>query len=150
MDVDIIADRRITPLHLACQYGHSKVVKYLLEHKATPTLRNAQLYNCLEIAIMNHRVGLVKDVLFEHPLWRSMMRNAQPIEENKAYDTPMRKLIRYMPQVALHVIDTKLTRTVGGSEQKVFQKIYDYEFYQDEFVVEQWYKQGIVKFHLIV
>ncbi|CAF4219699.1 unnamed protein product, partial [Rotaria sordida] len=141
MDVDIIADRRITPLHLACQYGHSKVVKYLLEHNASPTLRDAQLYNCLERAIVNHHDKLVKDILFEHPLWRSMMRNAQLIKGIKAYDTPMRKLIRYMPNVALHVIDTKLTRTVGGSEQKVFKHIYDYEFYQDELVVEQWYKQ---------
>ncbi|UJR12614.1 hypothetical protein I4U23_016789 [Adineta vaga] len=142
MDVDIIADRRITPLHLACQYDRLEVAEYLLEHNASPILRNAQLYNCLEIAIMNGRDKLVKDILFEHPLWRSMMRNAQPIKEIKAYDTPMRKLIRYMPNVALHVIDTKLTRTVGGEGQKVFKKIYDYEFYQDEFTVEQWYRQG--------
>jgi len=145
MEVDSIADRRTTPLHLACQYGHSEIVQYLLQHKASPTLRNAQLYNCLEIAIMNYHDKLVRDVLFDHPLWRSMMRNAQPIKGTEAYDTPMRKLIRYMPKVTIHVIETKLTRTVGGPEQNVFKRIYDYEFFQDELVVERWYTQGIVK-----
>jgi len=143
MDVDIIADRRITPLHLACQYGHSDVVTYLLEHNASPTLRDARLYNCLEIAIMDYRYELVENVLFEHPLWRDMMRNAQPIQGTNAYDTPMRKLIRYMPEVTIHIIDKKLTRIVGGPGQKVFKRIYDYEFFQDELTVEGWYTQGI-------
>ncbi len=147
MDVDITADRRVTPLHLACHYGHSEVVKYLFEHKASPTLRDARLYNCLEIAIMNYQNKLVQEVLFNHPLWRDMMRNAQPIKGTKAYDTPMRKLIRYMPQVTVHIIDTKLTRIVGGPGQKVFKRIYDYEFYQDDLNVERWYTQGI--FHIL-
>jgi hypothetical protein len=143
MDVDIVADRRITPLHLACQYGHAEVVKYLLEHKASPTLRDARLYNCLEIAILSHQDDLVQNILFDQSLWRDMMRNAQPIKDTKAFDTPMRKLIRYMPKVALHIIDTKLTRIVGGPEQKVYKRVYDYEFFQDDLAVEQWYTQGI-------
>ena len=110
MDVDIIADRRLSPLHFACQYGRSEVVKYLLEHKASPTLRDARLYNCLEIAIINLRHDLVRDVLLNHPLWREMMRNAQPIRDTKAYDTPMRKLIRYfIPRKNLFTNDTKIS-----------------------------------------
>lgn len=144
MNVDDIADRRISPLHLACQYGHSTVVTYLLDHNASPTLRDARLYNCLEIAIMNHQDKLVQDVLFNHSLWRDMMRNAQPIKDTKAFDTPMRKLIRYMPNVTIHIIDMKLTRMVGGPGQKVYKRIYDYEFFQDDLTVERWYTQGTI------
>ncbi|CAF1467011.1 unnamed protein product [Adineta ricciae] len=143
MEVDVIADRRTTPLHLACQYGHLKVAKYLLERKASPTLRDASLYNCLEIAIINRHDSLVRE-LFEHPLWRHMMRNAQPIKGTKAYDTPMRKLIRYMPHIVVYVIDNKLTRTVGNPGQKVHKRTYDYEFFQDELAINQWYTQGTV------
>jgi len=142
IEIDTVADRGKTPLHLACQNNHFDVVQYLLEQNASPILRDAQLYNCLEIAIMNQHEHLVQNALLEHVLWREMMRNAQQIKGTKAYDTPMRKLIRYMPNVAIHVIETKLTRTVGGPEQKVFNKIYDYEFFQDELQVEQWYAQG--------
>ncbi|CAF0978748.1 unnamed protein product [Adineta steineri] len=73
-----------------------------------------------------------------------MMRNAQTIEDTDAYDTPMRKLIRYMPDVALWVIEEKLTRKVGGAGQKVSKEIYDYEFYEDMNTVKQWYAQGIL------
>ncbi|CAF3676752.1 unnamed protein product [Adineta steineri] len=77
------------------------------------------------------------------PNWREMMRNAQPIEATDAYDTPMRKLIRYMPDVALWTVEEKLTRKVGGAGQKVSKEIYDYEFYEDMNAVKQWYAQGL-------
>ncbi len=70
------------------------------------------------------------------------MRNAQPIHKSEAYDTPMRKLIRYLPQIAIWMIDEKLTRTVGGQGKHVFKKIYDYEFYMDVYRVKQWHQQG--------
>ncbi len=71
------------------------------------------------------------------------MRNAQPIPPDlKAYDTPMRKLIRYMPEVAIWFIERNLTRTLGGQGKHVFKKIYDYEFYMDFYRVKQWHTQG--------
>ncbi|CAF4102655.1 unnamed protein product, partial [Adineta steineri] len=141
IEVDAIGDRRLTPLHIACKYGHLDVVKYLIEKGASTTLRNAQLLNCLEICIEEQHVELVK-YLLQLPNWREMMRNAQTIEDTDAYDTPMRKLIRYMPDVALWVIEEKLTRKVGGAGQKVSKEIYDYEFYEDMNTVKQWYAQG--------
>jgi len=71
-----------------------------------------------------------------------MMRNAQPIKNTDAYGTPMRKLIRYMPDVALWMIQEKLTKVVGGENQKLCQEIYDYEFYEDMHLVKQWYAKG--------
>ncbi|CAF3665549.1 unnamed protein product [Adineta steineri] len=141
IEVDVIGDRRRTPLHLACEYGHLDVVKYLIEKGASTTLRTAQLLNCLEISIQKQHVKMVK-YLLKRPDWRGMMRNAQLIEGTDAYDTPMRKLIRYMPDVALWTIEKKLTRKVGGAGQKVSKEIYDYEFYEDMNTVKDWYAQG--------
>ncbi|CAF1042536.1 unnamed protein product [Adineta steineri] len=142
IEVDVIGDRRRTPLHLACEYGHLDVVKYLIEKGASTTLRTAQLLNCLEISIQKQHVKMVK-YLLKRPDWRGMMRNAQLIEGTDAYDTPMRKLIRYMPDVALWTIEKKLTRKVGGAGQKVSKEIYDYEFYEDMNTVKDWYAQGL-------
>ncbi len=143
IEVDAIGDRRLTPLHIACEYGHLDVVKYLIDNGASTTLRNAQIFNCLEISIRQQHQKMVK-YLLELPSWRQMMRNAQPIEKTDAYDTPMRKLIRYMPDVALWMVEEKLTRRVGGEGQKVFKDVYDYEFYEDAHTVKQWYAQGML------
>ncbi|CAF0748386.1 unnamed protein product [Adineta steineri] len=142
IEIDAIGDRRLTSLHIACEYGHLDAVQYLIENGASTTLRNAQLFNCLEISIQKQHNEIVK-YLLQLPNWREMMRNAQPIEATDAYDTPMRKLIRYMPDVALWMIEEKLTRKVGGEGQKVSQEIYDYEFYEDMYTVKEWYKQGL-------
>ncbi|CAF1527151.1 unnamed protein product [Adineta ricciae] len=146
VEIDAIADRRLSSLHLACEYGHLDVVDYLIDKGASITLRNAQLFNCLEIAIQKQHEDVVK-YLLQRPNWREMMRNAQPIENTDAYDTPMRKLIRYLPDITIWMIDEKLTRTVGGPDQKTFQEIYDYEFYEDMYVIKDWYAQGKVFLH---
>ncbi|CAF0750548.1 unnamed protein product [Adineta steineri] len=143
IEVDAISERRRTPLHIASKYGHLDAVQYLIESGASTTLRNAQLFNCLEISIQKQHAEVVK-YLLQLPNWREMMRNAQPIEATDAYDTPMRKLIRYMPDVALWMIEEKLTRKVGGEGQKVSKEIYDYEFYEDMYTVKKWYKQGML------
>jgi hypothetical protein len=143
IEVDAIGDRRLTPLHIACEYGHRDVVKYLIDNGASTTLRTAQLLNCLEISIRQQHEDIVR-YLLQRPNWRQMMRNAQPIKDTDAYDTPMRKLIRYMPDVALWTVEEKLTRRVGGEGQKVFKEVYDYEFYEDAQTVKQWYAQGML------
>ncbi len=141
IEIDPIEERRLTPLHLACQYGHDEIVAYLIEHGASTTFRSAELYNCLEIAIMNQKEEIVKELL-TLPNWRELMRNAQKIPHTEAYDTPMRKLIRYMPEVTIWMIDRNLTRRLGGQGRHVFKTVYDYEFYADIFLVRKWYAQG--------
>ncbi|CAF1141121.1 unnamed protein product [Adineta steineri] len=141
LEVDTIADRRLTPLHLACQNGHRKTIAYLIQKRASATLRNAELHNCLDIAIVNQHEDIVKELL-TLPNWRDLMRNSHPVKDTEAYDTPMRKLIRYMPNVTIWMIDRNLTRTVGGHANHVFKKLYDYEFYEDISLVRKWYTQG--------
>ncbi len=95
----------------------------------------------MEIAIVNQEEDVVKELL-TLPNWRELMRNAQPIHYSEGYDTPMRKLIRYLPQVAIWMIDNNLTRSLGGHGKHVFKKVYDYEFYMDVYSVKKWYRTG--------
>ncbi|CAF1423214.1 unnamed protein product [Adineta steineri] len=141
VEIDAIGNRRLTPLHFACENGHKEVVNLLLKAEASTTFRNAQVYNCLEIAIINRQEDIVMQLL-THSTWREMMRNAQPIENTEAFDTPMRKLIRYMPDQAIWLIENKFTKIVGGPGQKIYKTIYDYEFYEDIHKVKDWYSQG--------
>ncbi|CAM2714402.1 unnamed protein product [Rotaria socialis] len=141
MEVDTLSDRRRTPLHVACENGHSEIVKFLLDEHASTTMRDARSYNCLDIAIMEQHEELVKNLLNQSS-WRDMMRNAQPIDKTEAFDTPMRKLIRYMPDVAVWAIENKFTNTIGGPGQKVHITSYDYEFYDDMYEVRDWYTKG--------
>ncbi len=141
LEIDAKADRRLTPLHLACENGWKKIIAYLIENGASPTFRNAELYNSLEIAIINQKEDVVKELL-TLPNWRELMKNAQPIDKSEAYDTPMRKLIRYLPEVAVWMIEKNLSRSLGGQGKHVFKTVYDYEFYMDAYSIKQWHRKG--------
>lgn len=106
IEINALDDHHQTPLYLACEQGHLKIVQTLLQAKALTTIRNFQVYNCLEITIINQQEKVGQELL-EYSIWRDMMRNAQPIEKSKGFDTPMRKLIRYMPNMANWLVNEK-------------------------------------------
>jgi hypothetical protein len=54
-------------------------------------------------------------------------------------DTPMRRLIRTMPNMAIEVLD-KCTKTIGDAKSNVHKKFYDYEFLEDQYVIYDWIK----------
>lgn len=98
----------------------------------------------MELAIINQHEEVVKSLL-TLPIWRDLMRNAQRMHDSEGYDTPMRKMIRYLPEVTVWFIDTNLTRTIGGPGKHVYKKLYDYEFYMDSFRVKDWNAPGRAK-----
>uniref|UniRef100_A0A3B1JKW4 Ankyrin repeat and sterile alpha motif domain containing 1A n=1 Tax=Astyanax mexicanus TaxID=7994 RepID=A0A3B1JKW4_ASTMX len=56
-----------TPLHCAAQYGHSEVVRLLLEELTDPTMRNNRFETPLDLAALYGRLEVVKLLLCAHP-----------------------------------------------------------------------------------
>ncbi|XP_037628202.1 ankyrin repeat and SAM domain-containing protein 1A isoform X3 [Sebastes umbrosus] len=56
-----------TPLHCAAQYGHTRVVRLLLEELTDPTMRNNKFETPLDLAALYGRLEVVKLLLSAHP-----------------------------------------------------------------------------------
>ena len=144
MNVNAVTEQYETAFHYACINGHQPVVIELLAYGCDTLKRNGQLYNGLEMAIMSHNEDVVRLLVLESSEWRPMLRNAQRLtgSARNAFDTPVRKLIRYMPKLMAEVIDERFTRTNGSENMTVNQQIFDYEFFEDQLVVKEWYSEG--------
>ncbi|CAF0938935.1 unnamed protein product [Adineta steineri] len=110
---------RETPLHNASRYGSSKLVKFLLDHNADILVTDINGMNCLEVAIEEKNEPVVK-YFIDHDQIFELMRNAQfPCggnENNKSdswVDTPMRKLIVNMPDMAFLVLEKFYSIFIG-------------------------------------
>ncbi len=134
-DINATDIRQETPLHLACKTGSHLLVKHLVQLKADLLVTNIQGYNCLEVAIEEKNEKVVK-YLLEHEHMFELMRNAQ--SQYTDY-TPMRKLIRSMPDMALLVLE-KCTLTVGVEKSHIHLKVYNYEFFEDHYLIDDWKK----------
>jgi len=145
-NVNALTIRRETPLHIACEYGSSKLVEQLIKFDCDLFATNVDGYNCLEVAIEANNEEVVRH-LIENDGCFNLMRNSQ-IRENKRswcsliarqckVDTPMRKLIRKMPQMASLGLD-KCSMIVGTKGTTVHKNIFLYEFLEDQFIVNTW------------
>ncbi|XP_048242568.1 serine/threonine-protein phosphatase 6 regulatory ankyrin repeat subunit B-like isoform X4 [Haliotis rufescens] len=129
------------PLHLACREGHLNVAMFLLQTKADMTHRNSGGLNCLDLAIMHGHKDIARYIL-RHDLWREALRNhVSPKKKNKRSSrkivTPMRRLIRDMPDLAYEVLERSVTTTViSDGEKKKEEKTYNFEFVDD--LYENW------------
>ncbi|XP_043985026.1 ankyrin repeat and SAM domain-containing protein 1A-like isoform X1 [Gambusia affinis] len=56
-----------TPLHCAAQYGHTQVVRLLLDELTDPTMRNYKFETPLDLAALYGRLEVVKLLLSAHP-----------------------------------------------------------------------------------
>ena len=59
--------------------------------------------------------------------------------DRRTVDTPMRKPIIQMPDMAYEVLE-KCTTTIGNEKSKVHQQFFDYEFLEDQYVIDRWAK----------
>ncbi|XP_071099824.1 transient receptor potential cation channel subfamily A member 1 homolog isoform X3 [Haliotis cracherodii] len=129
------------PLHLACREGHLNVAMFLLQTKADMTHRNSGGLNCLDLAIMHGHKDTARYIL-RHDLWREALRNhVSPKKKHKRSSrkivTPMRRLIRDMPDLAYEVLERSVTTTVISDGEKMKEETtYNFEFVDD--LYENW------------
>jgi hypothetical protein len=97
--------------------------------------RNDRGYNCLEIAITARNRPFVEYIFkFNSSQWKILMRNAQ-INKNKTFvSTPMRKLIRRMPDCAYNVLNECQKTSINNDDNLE----YDFEFIEDHCHVLKW------------
>ncbi|CAF3672911.1 unnamed protein product [Rotaria sordida] len=133
-----ILSRRQLPIMIACQYGFVDIVKLLISQNIGINYEINFNYNKeknpLEIAIKYRQVETVH-ILLEHPQceqWLMSIRNSN----KNIHQTPLRDLIRYMPECAQHAFDKLISKTnefdFAGN---IFQRTtYTYKYIDDYFI----------------
>jgi hypothetical protein len=115
--VDPVDKNQQTPLHLAARNGHAEVVKLLLKNRAVINKRTSNGDNCLDLAI-NFNQYSVAEALVNSRDWSSVLRNAKYDAKAKRWDTPLRKLIRKMPDIALIILNKCCTVILTGKNDQ--------------------------------
>ncbi|UJR32312.1 hypothetical protein I4U23_019776 [Adineta vaga] len=97
-------------------------------------------HNCLETATLARNRSFVEYLLNLNniSLFKNLLRNAQILDIHYQHvDTPLRKLITCMPDLAYRVLDICITR-IGNKYKAQYKIIYDFEFLEDHCFIEQW------------
>ncbi|XP_053380185.1 ankyrin-1-like [Mercenaria mercenaria] len=120
------------PIHYAAENGHSEVFRiHASETSSEYTARDDKGENCFDLAIKNNHVETVLTMFqMESGKWEDLLRS-----RSSKFDTPMRRLIREMPDVARVVFD-KCVRTDGNGDS--FEVEFNYEFLDDTLHLRKW------------
>ncbi|XP_064473258.1 transient receptor potential cation channel subfamily A member 1 homolog isoform X2 [Ornithodoros turicata] len=125
------------PLHVAAQFGNDKIVDLLLGRKdvnSFVTKRNANKQNCLDIAIEGDHRNVV-EALLRSPFWKELLQNATDSERYGIHQTPLRALIRSMPDLATLVFDNCVAVKAESEDDPKKTVTYCYEFLDDGFAI---------------
>ncbi|CAF3187601.1 unnamed protein product [Rotaria sp. Silwood2] len=103
--------------------------------------RDRKGFNCLEVAIRANNYPFVKRLFqCKYTQWKQLMRNAQFSQNNTSVDTPMRKLIRYMPDMAYQALDKckRDTNFLNEHNKSIRGIQFDFELLEDHCDVKKW------------
>ncbi|XP_076445109.1 uncharacterized protein LOC143283010 [Babylonia areolata] len=141
--VDPTDKNKTTPLHLAARYGHPRVVELLLDWDADVALEDTEGYNCLDLAIENNYANVALSII-NSDVWQQALRNSTEDPATGRIDTPMRKLIKKMPDVAERVFDRCLSYgQEKNPERPGYEITFNYEFLDDTYM--QWIHESYRK-----
>ncbi|XP_050405831.1 transient receptor potential cation channel subfamily A member 1 homolog [Patella vulgata] len=131
--IDPMDKSNTTPLHLASRAGHAQVVELLLDWDANVAQRDAEGNNSLDLAIEHHNMDVAFTIIAS-PVWEDALRNAALDLTTGILDTPMRRLIRKMPEVAEKVFDKCLSYGAEKNpERPNYEITFNYEFLDDAY-----------------
>ncbi|XP_063716937.1 transient receptor potential cation channel subfamily A member 1 homolog isoform X3 [Symsagittifera roscoffensis] len=140
--VDATDKSSITPLYLACQNNHPKMVKLLLDYDASLEIRcTSNGKNPLDIAIESQSKQCVETILDNEEWWQFAMQNRTAFNDKDTVqiNTPMRKLIRRMPEMAVKAFNNCIIPDkVHGPNDEEFSVTFIYEFIDDDYSMTNW------------
>ncbi|KAL4233751.1 hypothetical protein ACF0H5_008431 [Mactra antiquata] len=139
--IDPMDKAKTTPLHLACKYGHTEVVELLIDWDADVEQRDSDGNNCLDLAIDNNNADTAECIIKSN-YWQEALRNHTLDLNSNRHDTPMRKMIRKMPDVAEEVFNRCMTDNKESLESYNYQITFNYEFLDDLYSVLNWSEKG--------
>ncbi|CAF3895022.1 unnamed protein product [Rotaria sordida] len=132
-------DYYFTPLMIAIKYRRVQCIKKLVQkiqdNDITDLLLNAAKKKNVNV-IDNDMMGNTPVHICAQLAYGSIQRRACMIDEA---DTPMRKLIISMPDMAYKVLD-RCTTMLGADGTKLHKNNFDYEFLEDQFAIRNWMK----------
>ncbi|KAK7502989.1 hypothetical protein BaRGS_00005615 [Batillaria attramentaria] len=131
--VDPTDKNMTTPLHLAARFGHPRVVELLLDWDADITLEDREGLNCLDQAIENNHANVALRII-NSDQWQQALRNSTEDPDTGRIDTPMRKLIKKMPDVAERVFDRCMSYgQEKNPERSTYEITFNFEFLDDTY-----------------
>ncbi|XP_060557142.1 transient receptor potential cation channel subfamily A member 1 homolog, partial [Ruditapes philippinarum] len=137
-DINLEDNNKMGPIHFAAQKGQTEVFYKLASSKKIDLDKPA--INCLDLAIDNNHVETVLRIFqLENSKWTKMLRSRSKLNDSDEFhDTPMRKLIRQMPEAARKVFNhcTKMSK----ASSKQFEVTFNYEFLDDTYKLGTWRK----------
>ncbi|XP_019851378.1 PREDICTED: transient receptor potential cation channel subfamily A member 1 homolog [Amphimedon queenslandica] len=147
-----------TPLHVACKAGHIKVVNVLLENGAKVSICDSKGFNALDVAIENGQKDVAMAIVTSNQ-WMSALRNVTYFDQSTnsavgggamggaTFTTPMRRIIRKMPDVA-EVVFNRCCQTnedaVSSIDHPDYKINFIYEFLED-FRVDSGYSRRFTR-----
>ncbi|XP_047128792.1 transient receptor potential cation channel subfamily A member 1 isoform X1 [Hydra vulgaris] len=128
--VNPIEKEMVSPLQLACKKGHVDVVKLLLSRNADVSWKDHLGRNCLDYAIDSKQRETAITIISNNN-WKMALHNTT--FEGNELTTPMRKMIKKLPDVAEQVFNQCIKGNGLPADHPEYKVTYCFELLEDLF-----------------